>query len=101
MLFIINDVPFENNLRGQHAHKRCHQYLIALNGEVEVTVDNGHLKQTFLLNDLHKGLHIPPLVWGTQTFKTKESILLVFASDNYSADDYISDYNEFKQMTNK
>lgn len=92
--FIIYDVP-TNAIRGQHAHHKCHQFLIAIRGSVSVKVDNGVSKNEFLLDTNTNGLYIPPMVWGVQYNYTSDAILLVFASDYYDPADYIHDYDEF------
>lgn len=92
--FLINEVP-SDEIRGEHAHYKCHQFLIAINGTVSVTVDDSKSKEEFLLNTTTKGLYIPPLIWGVQHNYSKNASLLVFASDYYDPDDYIRDYDTF------
>ena len=92
--FFIYDVPTEQ-IRGEHAHYKCHQFFIVLKGSVSIIVDNGKYKEEFLLNKNDMGLYMPPLIWGTQYNYSRDALLLVFASDYYDPDDYIRDYNEF------
>lgn len=95
--FVVYDVPNEE-VRGEHAHKRLHQFLVALRGEVTVVLDDGHDRVQVRLSGPTMGLHIPPMVWGVQYRYSHDSLLLVLASDNYDAQDYIRDYAEFRLL---
>jgi UDP-2-acetamido-3-amino-2,3-dideoxy-glucuronate N-acetyltransferase len=98
--FLVFDVPTQET-RGEHAHKKCHQFLICVNGSVRVLADDGHQRQEFTLNSPSTGIHLPPMIWGTQYRYSKDAVLLVFASENYENDDYIRDYNEFLALKKK
>jgi dTDP-4-dehydrorhamnose 3,5-epimerase-like enzyme len=93
-VFVIYDVP-SKSVRGAHAHRICAQLVICLSGSVRCLVDDGSARDEFLLESPDVGLHIPPMVWGTQWNYTKDAILLVLASHPYEAADYIRDYDEF------
>lgn len=81
--------------RGEHAHIKCEQFLIALHGSLKVSVDDGRQKQVFTLNSPTRGLYLPPSYWGVQFEHSHDCVLLVLASHEYDASDYIRDYNEF------
>ena len=81
--------------RGEHAHKKCEQYLIALHGSLKVSVDDGRQKQIFTLDSPERGLYLPPSYWGVQYEHSADCVLLVLASHEYEASDYIRDYDEF------
>jgi UDP-2-acetamido-3-amino-2,3-dideoxy-glucuronate N-acetyltransferase len=98
--FLVFDVPTQET-RGEHAHKKCHQFLICVSGSVRVLADDGHQRQEFTLNSPSTGIHLPPMIWGTQYRYSKDAVLLVFASENYENDDYIRDYNEFLAIKTK
>lgn len=95
--FMATNVP-SRELRGEHAHKLCHQFLICLNGSVSVVVDNGSNRFEYKLDSPEVGLYAPPMLWLNQHNFSKDACLLVFASDLYDPLDYIRDYNEFKNM---
>ena len=97
--FVIYDVP-NHHIRGEHAHRKCHQFLICLKGKCKVMLDNGKNTKIFELMEPTKGLHISPLIWATQFEHSKDAVLLVFASDFYDSKDYIRDYEEFKKLCN-
>jgi UDP-2-acetamido-3-amino-2,3-dideoxy-glucuronate N-acetyltransferase len=92
--FLIYDVP-SKELRGEHAHIANHQFLICVNGSVNALVDDGKQREEFVLDSPSIGIHIPPLVWGTQYKYSEGAILLVFASHLYEPGDYIREYQEF------
>jgi UDP-2-acetamido-3-amino-2,3-dideoxy-glucuronate N-acetyltransferase len=82
-------------VRGEHAHRVCHQFLICVRGECSVLADDGARRQEFRLDHPRLGLHLPPLVWGVQYKFSPDAVLLVFASQLYDPADYIRDYDEF------
>lgn len=81
--------------RGAHAHKKCHQFLIAASGSFEVNLDDGNYKRQVFLNRPNIGLHIPPGVWASEINFSSGSICLVLASHNYNELDYIRNYTEY------
>lgn len=83
--------------RGGHAHQRVHQILVCVAGEVEVILDDGVEKKTFLLNDPTIGLHQKPLLWGDLIHKNN-SALIVLASEHYSEAEYIRNYQDFLKI---
>ena len=93
-IFYLYDVPGGES-RGAHAHKECHQFLIAASGSFEVLLDDGEKKHTVQLNRPYVGLHIPPLIWASEINFSSGSICLVLASAFYSEADYIRDFSEF------
>ena len=92
--FMIYQVPLVD-VRGEHAHRKCHQFLICTRGRTSVIADDGKRREEFLLDRPDFGLHLPPMVWGVQYKYSPDAVLLVFASEYYEADDYIRDYGEF------
>ena len=92
--FMIFDVPSEN-VRGEHAHRTCHQFLVCARGSCRVVVDDGRVREEIALDRSDLGLHIPPMTWGIQYRYSRDALLLVFASHAYDAADYIRDYDAF------
>ena len=84
------------DIRGRHAHKLCHQFLVCVHGRVEVTCDDGLSRKTFVLDTPLKGLHIPPLIWAEQRYASSESMLVVLADRLFEESDYIRDYAAFQ-----
>ncbi len=92
--FLVYDVP-SREVRGEHAHRVCEQFLVCISGQVSVAVDDGEHRAEVLLNEPTLGVYIPPLVWGSQFRYDADSVLLVFASHPYDAGDYIREYDAF------
>ena len=95
-VYYLYDVPGGES-RGGHAHKELQQFIVAASGSFDVTVDYGQLKRTFTINRPYRGLLIVPGIWRELDNFSSGSVCLVLASTAYSADDYIRDYNEFKE----
>jgi len=93
-VFYLYDIPGGES-RGAHAHKECHQFLIAASGAFEVVLDDGVNKRTVMLNRPFMGVHVPPGVWAAEQGFSSGSICLVLTSDEYKAEDYIRNYDEF------
>ena len=92
--FVVFDVS-SRQVRGEHAHRQCDQFLVALRGSVSVVCDDGKHRQEFLLDSPEVGLLLPHMVWGVQYKYAADAVLLVLASDAYDANDYIRDYDTF------
>ena len=93
-VFYSYDIP-GGEARGAHAHKECHQFLIAASGAYEVLLDAGVNKRTVLLNRPFYGLHIPPGIWASEQAFSSGSICLVLASHGYIEEDYIRNYEDY------
>lgn len=92
--FLVYDVP-SREVRGEHAHRICHQFLICVSGRVNVAVDDGTHRAEVLLDSPRSGLYIPPRVWASQYRYDDAAVLLVFASHPYDPDDYLREYDAF------
>lgn len=92
--FMTFDVP-EKNIRGEHAHLECEQFLVCVTGSCSVLVDDGREREEFVLDDPALGIYVPPMVWAAEFNHSPDSRLLVFASHHYDPGDYIRDYDEF------
>ncbi len=93
-VFYSYDIPGGED-RGAHAHKECHQFIIAASGAFEVLLDDGINKRTVLLNRPFRGLHVPPGIWASEQGFSSGSICLVLASHGYSEEDYIRSYDDY------
>ena len=93
----IYDVP-GGEARGGHAYKTNEEFIVALSGSFDVILDDGEEKKIFSLNRSYYGLYVPQGLWRQmETFSTN-SLALILASTPYIPDDYIYDYNIFKNM---
>jgi hypothetical protein len=93
-IFYLYDIPGGES-RGAHAHKECHQFLVAASGSFEVQLDDGKVKKTVMLNQPYRGLHIPPGIWASEVNFSSGAICLVLASHKYDENDYLRNYDEF------
>lgn len=98
-IFYLYDIPGGES-RGAHAHKECHQFLIAASGSFEVFLDDGKTKRLIQLNRPNVGLHIPPGIWASEINFSSGAICLVFASHTYSEGDYLRSYEQFLEFKN-
>ena len=92
--FLVFGVPTDR-VRGEHAHHRCEQFLIAAHGAASVAVDDGRQRAEVSLDDPSVGLYIPPMTWRTMYKFQPDTTLIVMASMPYDPDDYIRDYESF------
>lgn len=90
----VYDVPGGES-RGGHAHKKLKQFVIALSGSFDVTLDDGKEKQTYHLNHPYQGLLIDTGIWRTLDDFSSGAVCLVLASEHFEEGDYIYDYDEF------
>ncbi len=90
----IYDVPGGEE-RGGHAYKINQEFIVALSGSFDVTLDNGSEKKTFSLNRSYYGLYVPEGWWRMMDNFSTNSLAMILASSPYSPEDYIRDYNEF------
>ena len=93
-VFYLYDIPGGED-RGAHAHKECHQFLIAGSGSFNVLVDDGKNQKTFYLNRPYYGLHIPPGLWAAEMGFSSGAICLVLTSHKYDDNDYIRNYQKY------
>lgn len=96
-VFYSYDIPAGES-RGGHAHRYCHELIVAASGSFDVVIDDGHSRRTVTLSRPFTALHLPPGVWATEQSFSSGSICLVLASHDYDDSEYIRDYNMFRQM---
>lgn len=92
--FLVFDVP-STDVRGEHAHRKCHQFLICVKGSCSIVIDDGKSRGEIMLTNPYTGLYLSPMVWSIQYKYSADAVLLVFASDYYDSTDYIRDYDQF------
>lgn len=92
--YYLYDVPGGES-RGGHAHKELSQLIVAASGSFSVTLDDGNVRRTFLLNRPYQGLYVVPGIWRTLDDFSSGAVCLVLASHKYDEADYIREYNEF------
>ncbi len=95
-VYYLYDVP-GGARRGGHAHKRLKQFIIAAMGSFDIILDDGFEQKRFHLNRSYYGLYIPTMIWRELDNFSSGSVCLSLVSEYYDEDDYIREYDEFKQ----
>lgn len=96
-VYYLYDIPGGES-RGAHAHKHLSQLIIAASGSFRVTLDDGNVKRSFFLNRPYQGLYVKPGIWRDLDDFSSGAVCMVLASDIYMKEDYIRDYNEFREF---
>jgi len=95
----IYDVP-GGCIRGSHAFKEQHEFIVALSGSFDIILNDGREEQKFTLNRSYYGLYIPNLYWRRIENFSTNSLALIVSDQQYSENDYIRDFQEFKLLKN-
>lgn len=93
----IYDVP-GGELRGSHAFKKSHEFIIALSGSFDIVLNDGNKEKKYSLNRSYHGLYVPNLLWRRLENFSTNSLALIVSSISYDEDDYIRDFEEFKTI---
>ena len=93
-VFFIMNVP-EGVQRGGHAHKQAEQFLIALRGSAEISLNDGVKTQTVTLADPGQALYVRAKTWLDLRALSADCILLVLTSHTYDEADYLRNYEEY------
>jgi dTDP-4-dehydrorhamnose 3,5-epimerase-like enzyme len=93
-VYYLDQAP-EGGLRGDHAHLALFQLLVAVEGTLEVRLNDGHLSRIVTLNRPDLGLLIVPGVWKELLALSSDALCLVLASELFSEADYIRSWDEF------
>ena len=92
--YYLYDIP------GGHAHKELRQLIVAASGSFTVTLDDGKVRRSFVLNRPYQGLLVVPGIWRTLDDFSSGAVCLVLASHIYDEHDYIRDYQDFIRYKN-
>lgn len=95
--FLVSGVATKE-VRGEHAHRKLHQFLVCVQGQCHIVADDCRNRQEFVLDSPALALYLPPMVWGIQYKFSQDAVLLVLCSDRYDSADYIRDYAEFLRL---
>lgn len=97
-VFYIYDVPAHSE-RGGHSHYEMEEFIVAVSGAFDVTVDDGISKFRFTLNSPDMGLYIPAGIWRTLDNFSSGSVCLALCPTLFDEADYVRDYNRFLELT--
>lgn len=93
-VYYLYDVPGGSD-RGSHAHKKLHQFIVAMSGSFDVVLDDGKEKMRFHLNRSYYGLYVCPMMWRDLDNFSSGAVCMVLASTRYDESDYIRNYDRF------
>jgi len=98
-VYWVYDVP-GGQKRGGHAFKNQHEFIVALSGSFDVTVDDGMNKNTYSLNRSYYGLYIPNGLWREMNNFSTNALALVLSSTDFDEKDYIREYSSYLKYVN-
>lgn len=93
-VYHVYDVPGGAE-RGGHAHKNLHQFIVAMSGSFDITLDDGKDKKKFHLARSYYGLYVCPMIWREIDNFSSGSVLMCLASEKYDESDYFRRYDDF------
>lgn len=93
----IYDVPGGES-RGGHAFKSTCEFIVALSGAFDVVIDDGKNCDVYTLNRSYYGLYVPKRYWREMINFSTNSVALILSSSLYREDDYIRDYDAYKNQ---
>lgn len=91
----IYDVP-GGEVRGGHAYRENEEFVVALSGSFDVVLSDGVSEQRFHLNRSYQGVYIPKMMWRVMENFSTNSLALVLSSTAYDTEDYIRNFNQFR-----
>lgn len=97
-VYYLYDVPGGSD-RGSHAHRKQHEFIVAMSGSFDVLLDDGAEKKRFHLNRSYYGLHVCPMMWRYLDNFSSGAVCMVLASACFDETDYIRDYALFASLT--
>jgi len=99
-VYYLYDVP-SDSYRGGHAHLEQQSVIIALSGSFEVILDDGESRKRIMLNKPTQGLFIPTNIWREIDNFSSGAVCLVLASTEYNENEYMRDYEDFKNQSSR
>jgi dTDP-4-dehydrorhamnose 3,5-epimerase-like enzyme len=93
-IFCIYGVP-EGMKRGEHAHEKLCEFVIAAKGAVTITLFDGHRKVSHRLDNPGIGLFIPAGLWLELEDFSEDAVCVVLASEKYEETDYVRLLEDF------
>jgi len=95
-IYYIYEIGDLSAIRGEHAHKKLEQVFLCIRGKVTFLLDDGERKEKIELKEPNKGLYIGPKLWHNMINFSKDTVILAIASDYYNEEDYIREYDKFR-----
>ena len=99
-IFVINGK--KNFTRGNHAHKKCSQFVFPVLGKIKIDCISKKGEKKIILDfNKREGYLLKPKTWCKIKFLTKNAVLLVACDMEYKFNDYIEYYSEFLKIIKK
>lgn len=92
----IYDVP-GGEVRGGHAYHENEEFVVALSGSFDVVLHDGLQEHRYHLNRSYNGVYVPKMIWRSMENFSTNSLALVLSSTQFSQEDYIRDFDEFRK----
>lgn len=87
--------------RGGHAYRNNTEFIVALSGSFDVVINDGAEERTFHLNRSYMGLLVPKGLWRVMNNFSTNSLALVLSDSEYDVNDYIMDYEDYREWNNQ
>ena len=92
----------KNKTRGEHAHKKCSQFFIPIQGKMTLIIETPNNKKSIILSRFSKTtVLVPPKYWCSIKFLEKNSILMVACDKRYEPNDYLESFEEYEEYLRK
>lgn len=91
----IYDVP-GGETRGSHAFRQQQEFIIALSGSFDIVLNDGEKEVKYAMNRSYYGLYVPNMYWRRLENFSTNSLALIVSDMPYNSEDYIRDFNIFK-----
>ena len=98
-VYYLYDIP-SGAERGGHSHIEQQEFLVALSGSFDVLLNDGQNINKITLNKPFEGLLIPNGIWRELKNFSSGAVCFVIASDVFSEEDYIREYEDFVNLKN-
>jgi dTDP-4-dehydrorhamnose 3,5-epimerase-like enzyme len=85
--------------RAHHAHREQQELVVAAQGAFTVHCDDGRVRSVYRLRSPACGLLLPEMVWHHLDEFSDGALCLVLASGEYDFDEYVHDYDEFRELS--
>jgi len=79
-----------NDIRGNHGHKKCTQVFVSIKGKIKIEIFNGKNTNFFYMRPLIDIIKVEPNNWVKIHFKKKQ-LIMVLCDKYFSKHDYIFD----------
>ena len=81
--------------RGFHAHRKCVQVLVPIQGSFTLKLFDGEKNTDYYLDKSNEGVLIPLYHWLSMSNFSDNCIIMVICSYKYDESEYIRDYDVF------